>query len=195
MNTNAPHRDDSPTGHLVVLGSGLKAEWEHAMQRLAAGGPLLLIDDEPATWQRPYLADAQTANLLRPDKVLEQAQKLALTHPIDGVIHFHAAHARAAALLRQELNLPGPSIATLEPSILRHRTTQLLSAAGVDSSEALHASTYDQALEAAHHVGFPLVCKPDSPRERYAARRVAGIPGSRRPFPGPRQPPGPAPVR
>src|SRR5690606_23996988 len=44
VSTHAPHWDDGSTGHLVVLGSGPQAEWEHAMQRLAAVGPLLLVD-------------------------------------------------------------------------------------------------------------------------------------------------------
>ncbi|MFF8617071.1 hypothetical protein [Streptomyces sp. NPDC015350] len=176
MNTHTPHQEGAPPGHLVVLGSGPQAEWEHAMQRLAAIGPLLLIDTEPPSWQHPHLAEARTANLLDPPQVLEEARKLAITRPLAGVLNFHPAHARAAALLRQEFTLPGPTTAALEASILRHRTTQLLTKAGVANSEAIHADSYDQALEAAHQVGFPLVCKPASPRKRYAARRVTALP-------------------
>jgi biotin carboxylase len=176
VNTHAPHRDDGTTGHLVVLGGGPQAEWEHAMQRLAAVGPVLLIDTEPPTWQRPHLAGARTANLLDPPQVIDQVAKSAGTQPIAGVLTFHPAHARTAALLRRELALPGPSNATIEATTLRHRTAQLLSAAGVDNSGALHADSYDQALEAAHQVRFPLVCKPASPRTRYAARQVTGLP-------------------
>lgn len=174
MNTHAPHQD-GPAGHLLVLGSGPQAEWEHAMQRLAVGGPLLLIDEEQPSWQAPLLAGSGTANLLDPPQVLEEATKLAIAWPITGVLNFHPSHARAAGLLRRELALPGPSSATLDASILRHRTAQLLAGAGVDHSGALHADSYDQTLEAAHQVGFPLVCKPASPRTRYAARRVTGI--------------------
>lgn len=176
MNTHAPHREDGPTGHLVVLGSGPQAEWEHALQRLAAVGPLLLIDAEPPNWQRPHVADARTASLLDPPQVLNEVRKCAIARPIAGVLTFHPAHARAAALLRQELALPGPSTATTEATTLRHRTAQLLTGAGVDNSGAVHADSYDQALEAAHQVGFPLVCKPASPRTRNAARQVTGIP-------------------
>lgn len=175
MNTLAPHQEDGPAGHLLVLGSGPQAEWEHALQRLTKGGPLLLIDEERPSWQAPHLAGARTANLLDPPQVLEEARKFAITRTIAGVLSFHPAHARAAALLRQQLALPGPSMATLEASTLRHRTAQLLTLAGVDNSGALCANSYDQALEAAHQVGFPLVCKPASPRTRYAARRVNGI--------------------
>ncbi|MCQ1580427.1 hypothetical protein [Streptomyces parvus] len=176
MSTHAPHRDDGPTGHLVVLGSGPQAEWEHAMQRLAAVGPLLLIDTEPPTWQRPHLAAARTANLLDPPQVVNEVAKSASTQSIAGVLTFHPAHARTADLLRRELTLPGPSHAMTEATTLRHRTAQLLSAADVDNSGALHADSYDQALEAAHQVRFPLVCKPASPRTRYAARQVTGLP-------------------
>ncbi|RNF86766.1 ATP-grasp domain-containing protein [Streptomyces botrytidirepellens] len=176
MTTHPSHREDGPTGHLVVLGNGPKAEWEHAMQRLAAAGPLLLIDAEPPDWQRPYLADARTANPLDPHQVLHEVREVATVRPIAGVLTFHPAHARAAALLRQELDLPGPSTATLEATTLRHCTTQLLTSAGVDNSSAIHTDSYDQALEAAHQVGFPLVCKPASPRTRNAARQVTGIP-------------------
>ncbi|WP_331732211.1 hypothetical protein OG613_47625 (plasmid) [Streptomyces sp. NBC_00015] len=176
MNTHAPHREDGPDGHLVVLGSGPQAEWEYAMQRLSAGGPLLLIDEIPPTWQDPHLAGARIANLLDPVQVLEETRKLAGTRPIAGVLNFHPAHARAATLLRQELALPKASTQQLESSPQRHLTTQLLTRAGVDNSGALHADSYDQALEAAHQVGFPLVCKPASPHTRYAARRVTGLP-------------------
>ncbi|MCX4681621.1 hypothetical protein OG413_41200 [Streptomyces sp. NBC_01433] len=177
MNTHAPHRQDRPTGHLVVLGSGPQAEWEHALQRLAAVGPLLLIDADAPAWQRPHLADSRTANLLDPPRVLDEARKFAATQPIAGVLTLHRAHVRAAALLRQVFALPGPSTAMTEATMLRHRAAQILTAAGVDNSGAIHADSYDQALEAAHQVGFPLVCKPASPRTRYAARRVTGIPG------------------
>ncbi|MEU3877992.1 hypothetical protein [Streptomyces sp. NPDC029704] len=176
MKTHTPHREDGPNGHLVVLGSGPEGEWEHAIQHLAAAGPLLLIDAEPATWQRPHLADALTANLFDPPQVLDEIRKCAITRHIAGVITFHHAHARTAALIRSELALPGPSTATIEATTLRHRTAQLLTAAGVDNSGALHADSYDQALEASHHVGFPLVCKPNFPRTRYAARQVTGLP-------------------
>ncbi|MFD6335277.1 hypothetical protein ACFWGI_37645 [Streptomyces niveus] len=175
MNTLVPHQEDGSAGHLLVLGSGPQAEWEHALQRLNEGGPLLLIDEDPPSWQTPHLAGARTSNLLDLPQVLEEARKFAITRTIAGVVSFHPAHSRAAALLRQELALPGLSMATLEASILRHRTAQLLTLAGVDNSGALYANSYDQALEAAHQVGFPLVCKPASPRTRYAARRVTGI--------------------
>ncbi|MFD8664883.1 hypothetical protein ACFV1U_05720 [Streptomyces microflavus] len=173
---SAPRQEFGPIGHLLVLGSGPQAEWEYAMRQLAADGPLLLIDDEPPSWQTPHLAGARTANLLDPAHVLAKARSLASTWPISGVLHFHHAHARTAAALRLELGLPGPTAATLEASTLRHRTAQLLAHAGVDHSGALYADSYDQALQAAHQVGFPLVCKPASPRIRYAARKVTAIP-------------------
>lgn len=176
MNTHVPYRDDGCAGHLVVLGSGPQAEWEHAMQRLAAVGPLVLIDAEPPAWQRPHLAEVRTANLLDPHQVLDAVRKFASTHPIAGALTFHPAHARTAALLCRALALPGSLPTTIEATTLRHRTAQLLMAAGVDNSGALHANTYDQALEAAHQVGFPLVCKPASPRGRYAARQVSDPP-------------------
>ncbi|MFH8257814.1 hypothetical protein [Streptomyces roseolus] len=175
MNTHAPHRNDSPAGHLVVLGSGPQAEWEYAMQRLAAVGPLLLIDAQPPTWQQPLLAEARTANLMDPSQVLSTVQRFADTRPIAGVLTFHPAQARTVDLLRRELALPAPPAATIDATTLRHRTAQLLTDAGVDNSGALHADTYGQALEAAHQVGFPLVCKPVSPRRRYAARQVKGL--------------------
>ncbi|MFI5864728.1 acetyl-CoA carboxylase biotin carboxylase subunit family protein [Streptomyces sp. NPDC051546] len=175
MNTHAPYQGDGPTGHLVVLGSGPQAEWEHAIQRLATTGPLLLIDAEPPTWQHPHLTDARTANPLDPSQTLAAVEKFANTRPIAGVLTLHPAHTRTAALLRSELALPGPNPAAVEATLLRHRTAQLLTAAGVDNSGALHADTYDQALEAAHQVGFPLVCKPSSPRAQHAARQVKGL--------------------
>jgi hypothetical protein len=175
VTTHAPHQDDGLDGHLVVLGSGPKAEWGHAMQRLAQGGPLLLIDEEPPSWQTPHLAGARTSNLLDPPRVVAAARDLALTANITGVLHVHPAHARAAALIRQELDLPRPPPATVEASILRHRTAQALTDAGVDHSEGRYADSYDQALEAADQVGLPLVCKPTSPVTRYAARRVDNL--------------------
>lgn len=177
MNIHAPHREDSsPPGALLVLGSGPQAEWEPAMQRLAADGPLLFIDDRHPSWQRPHLADARTASLLEPRHVAEETRKFGADWRIAGVLHFHPAHTRAAALIRQEFGLAGPSAAAVEASTLRHRTAELLARAGVDHSGTIHADHYDQAVEAAHHVGFPLLCKPASPRKRYAARHVAGLP-------------------
>ncbi|MFD7866957.1 hypothetical protein [Streptomyces sp. NPDC059783] len=176
MNTHAHHRDDEPAGHLVVLGSGPQAEWEYAMQRLATVRPLLLIDAKPPTGQQPLLAEARTANLMNPSQVLNTVQRLADTRTLAGALTFHPAHARTVDLIRRKLALPVPSAAAIEATTLRHRTAQLLTDAGVDNSASLHADTYDQALESAHQVGFPLVCKPASPRNRYAARQVRGLP-------------------
>ncbi|MDF3303294.1 hypothetical protein [Streptomyces tropicalis] len=176
MNTHAPYRDDGPAGHLVVLGSGPQAEWEYAVQRLAAVAPLLLIDAEPPAWQQSLLDEARTANLMDPTQVLSTVQKFASTRPLVGALTFHPAQARTVDLIRRELTLPAPPTATIEATTLRHRTAQLLTAAGIDNSGALHADTYDQALEAAHQVGFPLVCKPASPWRRYAARQVRSLP-------------------
>ncbi|MFF2205140.1 acetyl-CoA carboxylase biotin carboxylase subunit family protein [Streptomyces sp. NPDC058145] len=176
MTTHASHREEGPNGTLVVLGSGSQAQWEHAMQRLAAIGPMLLINAEPPNWQRPHLTDARTADLLNPPQVMEAVADFALTPPVAGVLTFHPAHTRTAAQLRRELALPGPSVTTIEAMTLRHRTAQLLTDAGVDNSGALHADSYDEVLEAAHQFGFPLVCKPASPRTRYAARQVSGVP-------------------
>lgn len=175
MNTHAPQRQDGPIGHLAVLGSGLQAEWEHAMQRLAAIGPLLLIDADPPSWHRPYVADFLEADPLDPAQVLEAVRRFTVTKPIAGVVIFNSAHSRTAALLRQEFALPGPITAVTEATALRHRTAQLLTGANVDNTGALHADSYDLALEAAHQVGFPLVCKPASPQTRHTARRVTGL--------------------
>ncbi|WP_327411340.1 hypothetical protein OG458_42140 (plasmid) [Streptomyces sp. NBC_01281] len=174
MTTRAPLPDETLKGHLVVLGSGPQAEWDHAFHRLASGGPLLLIDDQPPSWQTSHLAGARTANLLDPSQVLVAAEELARTTAIVGVLNVHAAHSRTAAHLRHELALPG-SATTLNAGLLRHRTGQLLAAAGVAHSGSLKVDSYSQALEAAHHVGLPLVCKPACPRTRHAARQVANL--------------------
>ncbi|MFF8431782.1 hypothetical protein ACF07Y_43010 [Streptomyces sp. NPDC016566] len=164
MNTHAPYQEDSsPAGHLVVLGSGPQAEWERAMQRLASSGPLLLIDDESPSWQHPHVADVRTADLLSPEQVLKAALEFAANRPIAGVLNFQAAHTRAAELVRQELRLPGPSAAMIEATTLRHRTAELLASAGVDNGGAIHADTYDQALESAHQVGFSANPTPRAP--------------------------------
>ncbi|MEU6070608.1 hypothetical protein ABZ864_40755 [Streptomyces sp. NPDC047082] len=176
MNTHVAHHreDSSDAGHLILLGSGPRAEWDQAMGRLAARSPLLLVADMLPSWQRQYVAGARQANLLNPARVLEAATKFAMTRNISGILHFHPAHTRAAELVQQELGLPGPTPATITASTLRHRTAELLERAGAANSGALHADSYDQALRAAHAVGFPLVCKPASPRKRYAARVVEG---------------------
>ncbi|MET8676015.1 hypothetical protein ABZW18_00010 [Streptomyces sp. NPDC004647] len=166
----------SPPSHLLLLGTGPCAEWEHAMQRLAAASPLLLLDERPPTWQRPYLAAARTASLLEPTQVLQVVQELANSHTIDGIMTFQPAYQRAAALVRQELGLPGPDTKALQTCGARHRTAAVLERAGIEGSSSLRADSYQQALEAAHHVGFPLICKPDSPRRRYAARTVSALP-------------------
>jgi len=177
VDTPSPHHDaNSPPGRLVVLGSGPQAQWEHAMRGLAAGGPLLLVDRQPATWQRPHLVGARVANLLNPAQVIDAVRKFAIAHPIAGVVNFHPAYTPAALLIRRELGLPGADHDASEICTLRHRTAELLALAGVDHSAARHAATYGQALEAAHHAGFPLVCKPASPRKRHAARVVSALP-------------------
>ncbi|MEV6676382.1 hypothetical protein AB0N09_05860 [Streptomyces erythrochromogenes] len=176
MNTDTARREDPRTpGHLLVLGSGPRAEWEHATKRLAEAGPLVLIDDEPASWQRQYVSAARVANTSRPETVEQAARWLAIEHPITGVLHFHPAHVRAAAAIRATFGLPGPTAATVAATTLRNRTLELMERGGIPSSGGCHADTFDQALEGAHIFGFPLVCKPAAPRRRYAARVVESL--------------------
>ncbi|MFD4241896.1 hypothetical protein ACFWP3_09895 [Streptomyces sp. NPDC058525] len=176
MNTDTARREDPRTpGHLLVLGSGPRAEWEHAMKRLAEGGPLVLIDDDPASWQRQYVSAARVANTARPEIVEQAARWLSIEHPITGVLHFHPTHVRAAAAIRATFDLPGPTAETLAVTTLRNRTLKLLNRKGIPSSGGIHADTFDQALEGAHTFGFPLVCKPAAPRRRYAARVVESL--------------------
>ncbi|WP_327309663.1 hypothetical protein OG730_42240 (plasmid) [Streptomyces sp. NBC_01298] len=173
MNTDTARREDPRTpGHLLVLGSGPQAEWEAALKRLAEATPLLLIDDTPATWQRHYASATRVANTLKPEQVEQAARWLAIKHTITAVLHFHPAHIRAAAAVRASLGLPGPNAGVLAATSLRHRTLELLNRAGTLNSGGIHADSFDQALEAAHTVGFPLVCKPAAPRRRFAARVV-----------------------
>lgn len=177
MNADTARREDpQPPGHLLVLGSGPQPEWEHAIKRLAEAGPLVLIDDSPASWQRQYVAAARVANTSRPKHVEQAARWLAIKHPITAVLHFQPAHERAAAAVRASFGLPGPSAAALAATSLRHRTIEALDRGGTASSGGIHADTFDQALEAAHTIGFPLVCKPTAPRRRYAARIVQRLP-------------------
>ncbi|MFD6465242.1 ATP-binding protein [Streptomyces goshikiensis] len=173
MNTDTARREDPRTpGHLLVLGSGPQAEWEAALKRLAEASPLVLIDDTPATWQRPYAAATRVANALRPEQVEQAARWLAIKHTITAVLHFHPAYLRAAVAVRASLGLPGPTAGVLATTSLRHRTLDVLDHAGTPSSGGIHVDSFEQALEAAHTVGFPLVCKPAAPRRRYAARVV-----------------------
>ncbi|MER5890315.1 hypothetical protein ABT160_41355 [Streptomyces sp. NPDC001941] len=176
MNSHPPRRHDGPAGHLVVLGSGPQVEWEHVLQRLAAAGPLLLIEPIEPTWQRSFAPEVHVVADMNPHQILSAVRSFARTSPVDGALTFRPDQDRTVDLLRRELSLPAAATANVEAATLRHGMAQLLNAAGVDNSEALQADTYDQALEAAHQVGFPLVCKPAAARLRYTARRVNALP-------------------
>jgi biotin carboxylase len=159
--------DDDTEGVVLQLGSGFQPYREYLMQGAAKRRPLWLIDDEPASWQQPYLAGSSVVVplegpglVLDLDGLIATARTVAQTHPVRGVFTYDEPSVVAAARIADELGLPGLTAKGAEGCRNKLVTRQALTAAGLPQPRFALATTAEQAASAAAEIGYPVVVKP-----------------------------------
>jgi formate-dependent phosphoribosylglycinamide formyltransferase (GAR transformylase) len=99
-------------------------------------------------------------SLAAEDAVLGTVRELARQDRIDRVECLWEPYMLLAARLREELGLPGLTVAQTVPFRDKERMKQLLDAAGLRTPWHVAAQTVAQVWAAADRVGFPLIVKP-----------------------------------
>jgi hypothetical protein len=150
--------------HLLLITSGEQLFREYLLAPIAERYRVHLFLTGMPSWQSRYL-DGYTVvpDTMNARQLLAAARTLDSRKRIDGVLCWDEASVIAAAQVSDALGLPGADADMVLRCQDKHRTRQLLHAAGVPQPESILVETVEQAVEAATEIGYPVVLKPRDP--------------------------------
>jgi biotin carboxylase len=178
--------------NVVMISPGYPAEMALFARGLAAAGATVIgVGDQPPQAvpgpARAALAHyVQVGSLAAGDEISAAVRDLARQVPLDRVECLWEPYMMLAARLREELGLPGLTVAQTVPFRDKEQMKQLLDAAGLRTPWHTEAATVAEVWAAAERVGYPLIVKPidgagsaDTYRADSAAELDAILPGLR----------------
>ncbi|MFE5842075.1 ATP-grasp domain-containing protein [Streptomyces niveus] len=150
---------------LLLLGAGGTTAASAAYRRdclasIASAYPLVLADTAAPDWARPYLADHLPVDLADTEATAAAVKTYCADRDLLGVMTYMEHHVVTAALLAQQLGLPGTTPQSMEACRDKAETRRLLDVHGVPSARALLADSADSAVDFAREWGFPVIVKP-----------------------------------
>ena len=158
---------DNDDGVVLLIGSGRRAYREYLIRGLAERAPVWLIDEEPASWQAPYLAGSSVVGMLDPARavpdepaLIDAAAEVGKQRHVAGVCSYDEGSVIATAVVAERLGLPGLTVAGAEHCRDKHLTRTALTAAGLRQPRFVLVNTAEEAAAAAEQIGFPVVLKP-----------------------------------
>ena len=92
---------------------------------------------------------------------------------VDGVACFHEGSIHVAAAVAAELGLPGNSPDSVLSMRDKHRTSAVLTDAGIGAPRSMLVGSADEAARAAEKFGFPAVVKPRSSASSQGVTKVS----------------------
>ncbi|MGH3283540.1 MAG: ATP-grasp domain-containing protein, partial [Streptosporangiaceae bacterium] len=152
--------------NVLMISPGYPAEMAFFTRGLArAGATVIGLGDQSADALPPAARDALTqyihvGSLAADDHVVAVLRELARRTPVDAVECLWEPYMLLAARLREELRLPGLTVAQTVPFRDKERMKQLLDAAGLRTPWHTQARTVADVWAAAERVGYPLIVKP-----------------------------------
>jgi biotin carboxylase len=152
--------------NVLMISPGYPAEMAFFTRGLGqAGASVIGLGDQPADALPGPARDAlahyvQVGSLAAGDAVAATVRELARQVRIDQVECLWEPYMLLAARLREELALPGLTVAQTEPFRDKELMKQLLDAAGLRTPWHVAARSVSDVWNAAERVGFPLIVKP-----------------------------------
>jgi biotin carboxylase len=154
------------TVNVLMISPGYPAEMAFFTRGLAqAGANVIGLGDQSADALPSIARDAlahyvHVGSLAADDHVAATVRDLARHARIDQVECLWEPYMVLAARLREELGLPGLTVAQTVPFRDKERMKQLLDAAGLRTPWHTEARTVADVWAAAERVGYPLIVKP-----------------------------------
>jgi len=152
--------------NVLMISPGYPAEMAFFTRGLAAAGASVIgVGDQPAASVPAIARDAlahyiPVGSLAARDAVAAIVSELARQVRIDRVECLWEPYMMLAARLRQELDLPGLTVAQTVPFRDKERMKQLIDAAGLRTPGHEATETVAGVWAAAERLGFPLIVKP-----------------------------------
>jgi formate-dependent phosphoribosylglycinamide formyltransferase (GAR transformylase) len=152
--------------NVLMISPGYPAEMAFFTRGLAvAGASVIGVGDQPAGALPDIARDALAhyigvGSLAAEDAVVATVRELARQVRIDRVECLWEPYMLLAARLREELGLPGLTVAQTVPFRDKERMKQLLDAAGLRTPRHDATGTVAGVWAAAERIGFPLIVKP-----------------------------------
>jgi biotin carboxylase len=152
--------------NVLMISPGYPAEMAFFTRGLAqAGANVVGLGDQSADALPSIARDAlahyvHVGSLAADDHVAATVRELARHARIDQVECLWEPYMVLAARLREELGLPGLTVAQTVPFRDKERMKQLLDAAGLRTPWHTEARTVADVWAAAERVGYPLIVKP-----------------------------------
>ncbi|WP_255950825.1 ATP-grasp domain-containing protein [Streptomyces odontomachi] len=145
---------------LLVITNGLQDYREYLLRSLCTRYRVHLINDTEPSWERPYLDGFTLVPDTGADAVLAAARKIAAEESVSGVMSWHEEHIVQAALVAEELGLPGTPPDAVRRCRDKFATRTALAAEGIAQPGFVVVGNLDEARAAADKLGFPVVIKP-----------------------------------
>jgi biotin carboxylase len=152
--------------NVLMISPGYPAEMAFFTRGLShAGADVIGLGDQspealPGTARDALAHYVHVGSLAADDQVAATVRDLARQLRIDRVECLWEPYMLLAARLREELGLPGLTVAQTVPFRDKERMKQLLDAAGLRTPWHVAAGTVADVWAAAERVGFPLIVKP-----------------------------------
>lgn len=150
---------------LLVIGSGLKYYREYLVTSVhrrarAAGLRLVLLNNLKPTWQQQYFDEIILADVFDPAVMTATAREVAGREQIVGLMCWDEPLVLTAGELAAEFGVPGLGLDGVHGCRDKHRTRELLTAAGLRQPGYAMTSDPVEARAAADRIGYPVVVKP-----------------------------------
>jgi len=152
--------------NVLMISPGYPGEMAFFTRGLAAAGASVIgIGDQPVPALPAIARDAlahyvKVGSLAAADAVLATVRELARQARIDRVECLWEPYMLLAARLREELGLPGLTVAQTVPFRDKERMKQLIDEAGLRTPRHASTGTVAGVWAAADSIGFPLIVKP-----------------------------------
>lgn len=143
-----------------MLGSGDEQYRDYALESLATGFPVLLVDLPSVTWPDRYGCRRVTGDPTDSAAVLDAVRRSGVA--VAGVVTYHEFCVRSAAEVAEALGLRGNSPETAVRCRDKRLMRRALATAGVPSARSIAVTTLGEASEASQRIGYPVVLKPAS---------------------------------
>ncbi|MGW0572962.1 ATP-grasp domain-containing protein [Streptomyces tauricus] len=129
---------------------------------IAAKHSVVAVDRTVPAWARPYLTHVIDADLTDTAAVTAAVDVYARAHAVGGVLAYMEHHVQTAAVVAQELGLPGSSPQSMAACRDKALSRRLLAAHRVPSARSVQTDTPESAVALAEVIGYPVIVKPRS---------------------------------